>query len=239
MKDLIYAIRSETRKVLTLRSSLVFAIVLTGSIYGPIFLVGLAEDQTRPVDWGTLLIGGSIFNLLGLIFAAASTGAQLSSGMQANAFLTQTRRSLWLIARLIVVVVFLVVTFLIGAILSLVVAAIMPKLEFDLGSPAGIFVNFIVFIGLGLLGAGLAVVFNSRVLAIALPFVWMYVVENLVTVAAFSIPGLERMPEWLLGKAIGDVYQGIDPGHASLVIALWAAVAIIGGFIMNQRRDVK
>ena len=89
-------VRSEIAKLTSLRSTWVYAILLVGSIAGPVVLMGLfASDSTTDFYWNDLLIAGDLFQMLAIIYAAASTSRDLAHGMHGQAFLTQPQRWNW------------------------------------------------------------------------------------------------------------------------------------------------
>ena len=61
-------VRSEIAKLTSLRSTWVYAILLVGSIAGPVVLMGLfASDSTTDFYWNDLLIAGDLFQMHAII----------------------------------------------------------------------------------------------------------------------------------------------------------------------------
>lgn len=237
MQDIARATKSELRKVLSLRSSLVYAILLIGSISGPIVLVGLFGDKAE-LDWASLITAVVLFQMITIIFAAASTSAQYASHMHAHAFLANKRRSSWLIGRGIVVAGYVLVTFLIGVAFAYIAAKVLPNAELIDSSMAPVWLSMIGVVLLAVLAVGIAGIVRNRVLAVGLPLVWLLVLEGLIAMGAMQVKALEGLPNWLPGGALLGLTTGIDGGHNVLVLVLWAAVLCVGGIAVNQRRDI-
>ena len=93
------ALRSELIKLSSLRSSLIYFILLTGSLYGPIVLQGLLDStMDMSLTWTALLSGGIIFQVLAVIYGAFSASSDLNNRLHGQAFLTQPNRWNWLVA---------------------------------------------------------------------------------------------------------------------------------------------
>ncbi|MGO1948582.1 MAG: hypothetical protein ACTH1D_03060 [Mycobacteriaceae bacterium] len=62
MNPLINSLRSETTKLLSMRSTIVYAVLLAGSLFGPVTLVMWFSNESNPVaSWSTLSSGAMIF----------------------------------------------------------------------------------------------------------------------------------------------------------------------------------
>ncbi|MDN6387835.1 MAG: ABC transporter permease, partial [Corynebacterium sp.] len=98
--SLLNALRSETTKVLSMRSSVVYTILMVGSLSAPVALFMIfADAPDQVVDWALLSAGAMIFQIVAIIFAAATTAGDIRNHMHAQAFLTQSDRSLWILAK--------------------------------------------------------------------------------------------------------------------------------------------
>ena len=79
------AISSEITKLLSLRSTWIYVILFTGSIYGPTTLYMLFNDSPQiDADWPDLLIGGMIFLMIACVFGASTTGGDINNHMTAH-----------------------------------------------------------------------------------------------------------------------------------------------------------
>lgn len=66
------ALRSEWTKMASLRSTWIFAVLLAGSVVGPVVLIGLFMGEATSVDWSRLLVGSGIFSMIAVAFAGSS-----------------------------------------------------------------------------------------------------------------------------------------------------------------------
>lgn len=247
---MINAIKSETIKLLSLRSTWIYAILLTGALYGPVALISFFSQSEAPADWETVTAGGMIFCTIAIVFMGSTIANELETRMYAHAFLTQNSRSLWLTARYLVNAIFLALCYLVGTTLAFVplfdtgfTATATPYLYITLGT-TGIFT---------LIAAGVAVVSRLKIAAVSIPLLWLLVIDQLVAASARRIPVMETV--WLLSPApraaqignwLGNVNApvgwGLEAQQPALfniaVLLLWAAVAVGAAYVVNARRDV-
>lgn len=260
MTSFINAIRSEWTKVSTLRSTWVMAILLVGSIAGPVFLMGLFSQPGSQINNEMLTIGSMIFLLIGIAFAGSSVAGDYNDHMHAHAFLSQDRRSLWLIARTIIVLAFLAVAGAVGIGIAAIIAVVMPNFTYVGGSLEPMARLALASLVFALIAIAFAVLTRSRVAAVSIPLVWLVVVENLLGLAAHAtkiaqfvwlIAPLERVTQ-LTGGAPGAfgipmpvIREGWSAGTLQpawfnvAVLVFWIILAIALSLWANSRRDVK
>lgn len=242
-----HAFKSELRKVLTLRSSIIWVVLMTGSLYGFVVLQGLFTTEKASLDWNGLTTGTLVFMLLAIVYGAGATAGELGNHMQAHSFLTQKARWHWLSARLIITVMFVIVNYAVGLLVSLLVAVIMPKLEFNGGDMKFAWVPAIYLAGYALVAAGVAMITRSRVAGLALPLVWFLVIENLLFAVGSTYEIAKKLYEFSPGHAMQDLsmeaYSAEAPvftvAHNVTVLAVWVAVAVAAALFFNSKRDVR
>ncbi|MDN6706620.1 ABC transporter permease subunit [Corynebacterium glyciniphilum] len=247
MTALTNTLRSETTKVLSMRSSLVYAILLTGSLFGPVTLYMWFSGETDPaVDWSLLSAGAMIFQVVAVVFAAATTAGDIRNHMHAQAFLTQRNRSLWVLSKVVVTAVFTLVTYVAGTGLAMVSGVIFGG-HLDLGSePAQFAANLVGCIVFASLSVGLACVIRSQVGAVALPIVWMMVIEGMIAMAAGRYewlrpvvalaPGERQMQ---LAYGMDTLELGISTAGCYLILVGWVVVMTVLGLWRNAKVDVR
>lgn len=88
------ALTAEVRRLLTVRSTGIFAALLIGCCVGPIVLMGIVYDPAYrgPIDAGDLGKCVSIFHVLAIVFAGTHTATEINAGSTALSFLTQKSR---------------------------------------------------------------------------------------------------------------------------------------------------
>src|SRR5699024_11097617 len=86
------ALTAEVRRLLTVRSTGIFAALLIGCCVGPIVLMGIVYDPAYrgPIDAGDLGKCVSIFHVLAIVFAGTHTATEINAGSTALAFLTRS-----------------------------------------------------------------------------------------------------------------------------------------------------
>ena len=104
------ALRSEWTKLASLRGTWVYVVLLVGSIAGPMAAFSMAADAGATADWELLLLGTVIFNMIVIAFGGSTLAGEYNDQMNAHAFLTQDRRSLWLSARMTLTLVLIAVS---------------------------------------------------------------------------------------------------------------------------------
>lgn len=244
--SLTNALRAETTKLLSLRSSLVYAILLTGSLFGPVTLIGMFGGDTFILDWGTLFSGLPIFQLIAVVFAAATTAGDIRSHMHAQAFLTQAGRWQWVTAKIIVTAVFTAVTFVLGTVLAIGIGAVLGG-TLSLGTdPHILYVGFIATVLFAAMSVGLACVIRSQVASVAVPVAWLLVIDGMIGFAAESIGIFRPLAAIAPVQRMNQVFYGEDPlglglstAVCYLIIIAWFAALSAVGLWRNHRVDVR
>lgn len=245
--SLFNALRSESTKILSMRSSLVYAILMVGSLFGPVTLFMIFSDASDPVvDWALLSVGAMIFQVVAIIFAAATTAGDIRNNMHAQAFLTQDNRSLWILAKVVVTMVFTAMTYLVGTALALV-AGVAFGGSMELGTDAGQFgANLLGCVVFAAISVGLAAVIRSQVGAVALPIVWLVVIEGMLAMATGRYEWLRPVVALAPGLRQGQLAYGTDPYE--LGVSTWGCYVILIGWVVvmtglglwrNARTDVR
>ena len=252
MSSFLNAVKSETTKLLTLRSTLVYFILLGGSIGGPVFLYLLLSDTPLKVDFADVGIGGPIALMICLIFGAATAAGEISTKMHAQAFLTQQSRWNWLAARGVVASFFVLFTLALAMALTVLMIVIWPGATFVGEQNNTVWSLLIGGQAFTLLAMGTAALLRSRVASIGVPLVWMLVVEPLISLGGGSFSVLQKVSEVMPAGTITEIQRyytfqadGVlmegahTPAFYLTVLAVWVVVLLILGFFRNSRTDVR
>ncbi|MDN6661715.1 ABC transporter permease [Corynebacterium variabile] len=239
------ALRAETTKLFSLRSSLVYAILLTGSLFGPVTLIALFGDDAT-LDWSTILFGLQIFMLVAVIFAAATTAGDIRNHMHAQAFLTQAGRWQWVAAKITVTAAFTAVTYVLGTVLAIGVGAALGG-TLSLGTDTFIpVVGLVTNVLFAAMSVGLACVIRSQVASVAVPVAWLLVIDGMLGMAAESIgifrplaaiAPMQRQTQLLGGE--DPLGFGFSTAVCYLIIIAWFAALAALGLWRNHRVDVR
>ncbi|WP_083650531.1 ABC transporter permease [Corynebacterium sp. CNJ-954] len=245
MTSLLYALRSEITKLFSMRSTVVYAILLTGSLFGPVTLMGLFGDRPD-FDWSTITFGYQIFLLIAVVFAAATTAGDIRNHMHAQAFLTQRGRWGWVAAKMLTTAVFIAVLYLVGTALSLGVAAVLGS-GTDLSTGLSMF--YVPLIGSVIFSAmtvGLACVIRSQVAAVAVPVAWVLLIDSMLGFAAEQIEAFRPLAAIAPVQRQDQLISGADPlglGISTvvcyLIIVAWFLVLAGLGLWRNSSSDVR
>ena len=245
MTSLLNSLRSENTKLFSMRSTLVYAILLAGSLFGPVTLMGLFGDRPD-FDWSTITFGYQIFLLIAVVFAAATTAGDIRNHMHAQAFLTQRGRWEWVVAKMLTAAVFIAVLYLVGTALSLGVAAVLGS-GTDLGTGLSMF--YVPLIGSVIFSAmtvGLACVIRSQVAAVAVPVAWVLLIDSMLGFAAEQIEAFRPLAAIAPVQRQDQLISGADPlglGISTvvcyLIIVAWFLVLAGLGLWRNSSADVR
>lgn len=246
---MLSAMKAEALRLSTLRSTLVYAILLTGSLYGPpVLLVLFARDGASPITAADLGQCVMIFLLVTIVFAGASTATEIRRGSTGVSFLTQRLRWPSLLARLIVLAFFVTAMYILGMILALGVCSLHPA-GVDLSGGGWTYLCIYLFQILFwiAIAMNLAVLTRSTAAAVALPMAWLLLIENLIS--AVPITFLQTVAQWTPSNnwalILGEVYSSsygssvVTHGVGPAVVAVTAIAAffIAVGWSAHTRRD--
>lgn len=250
MTAFLNSLRSETTKVLSVRSTLIYAVLLTGSLFGPVTLVMWFSAESDPVaSWSTLNSGAMIFQLIAIVFAAATTAGDIRNHMHAQAFLTQRSRSLWVLSKVIVTTVFTTVLYLLGVGLAMLSAILFGGgLDLVGSEVANLTANLFASVAFAAMTVGLACVVRSQVGAVALPIAWLMVIDGMVgsfaqtydwlrPIAAVS-PG-QRQMQLVYGEDVYGLDLNISAVMCVVIILGWFVALTAGGLWRDRRADVR
>ncbi|MEL4151861.1 ABC transporter permease [Corynebacterium bovis] len=240
------ALRSETLKILTVRSTIVYLILAAGAMFGPMVLGSLLSGgDIESFTLNDLLIGTGIAQVIVVAFGAAGAAGETRSGMVAQAFLTEKSRSLWLIARIIVSAVAAAVMYLIGVALGwAVVQLVGPGLSADGVRPlVGGVIGIMAFAGIG---AGIGALLRNTVAAVAVPVCWLFVLESMILMASSAYEMFRPVAEILPGVRVGELSGSgtgmvteYSPVVDALIVIAWLVVICGLGLWRNRRADTK
>jgi ABC-type transport system involved in multi-copper enzyme maturation permease subunit len=193
---------------------------------------------------------GNAGTLLGVIVmgvVAASVAGEFSTGTLRNLLVREPRRARLLAGKLLglasAIVLAVVVAFAI-AILAGVLAAASKGLPIHawasgsgVGATGGAVVELVgATLGWGVLGAVLAVVFRSPVVAVVVGVVYALPLESILGAISGSVS------RWLPGKLLAAIAAGGNSTATltagSWTIVVYAAIAIGGTLLLFTRRDV-
>ncbi|HIW95462.1 MAG TPA: ABC transporter permease [Candidatus Corynebacterium gallistercoris] len=241
------ALKSEFTKLASVRSTLIYAILLTGALYGPVVLKGLLDQPSdTPTGWSDLLLGAPIFQMIVIIMAASFTGGEIKNRMNAQAFLTQSHRMNWLVAKMIVLAFYTLGTLLLGVALAVGAASVLGvNMGFGLEQQY-LTTSLVTFPLLVMAAVGITALLRSQVAGIALPILLMLVVEPLLQTAANSISVLRPLAAIMPNSILTNLSYGVDvhPHAASgsaavLVLVGWLIATVAAGLWSNATRDVQ
>lgn len=239
---MLNALRSEVIKQATLRSTAVYFVLLIGSLFGPVVLLGLIDsDHYRlgePQPWGMLLDGFLIFAAIAIAFAASRTTSDIKNHMTAQSFLTQPGRWQSLVAKFVVLLGFVVVSFAVGAFLIVVsVMAFGGRVSGENLAP--LVAALAMAVTVAAVGIGFGALVRNAIAAVALPLVWLLIGETLVQAASSQYSVLEPAGKVLLTQNYMNLGGQESVGLALAVFAAWIATFALAGFASNQLRDVR
>ncbi|KAB3522962.1 ABC transporter permease [Corynebacterium sp. zg254] len=249
--------RAELKKLTSLRSTWVYVVLLTGSLYGPAVLMSfLNSDPEATFGWGDTTLGGMIFLLVLLIFAASSTAGDINDRMVAHSFLTQRRRSQWLLAKAALIVIVAEVSYWIGIAISAVVLHFSLEGKWTGGDMYDLWIYALFLPVYALMAVGLAGLTRSKIMGSGIPMVLFLVIEPLLAAAAqhlewvkyiyYAMPGtrLSDLTQWHALEAQGDdVLDAVGlmttPAQSAIVILAWGALLFGVAILANNRRDTR
>src|SRR5699024_4972679 len=174
------ALTAEVRRLLTVRSTGIFAALLIGCCVGPIVLMGIVYDPAYrgPIDAGDLGKCVSIFHVLALVFAGTHTATEINAGSTALSFLTQKSRWASLAAQAAVQWAFLAFAYVVGIGLALVAARFYPDgLAMSPRGWAYLAAYLLVVLLWVTMATALAVLTRSVAVSVAAPITWMLLIE--------------------------------------------------------------
>ncbi|MCV7592117.1 ABC-2 type transport system permease protein [Micrococcus sp. 140720015-1] len=240
---MINAIHADLRRLATLRSTWIYAILLTGACYGPIILMTLLYnvEYAGPIDAGDLGKCASIFQMVAIVFAGATVATEIRNGSVGISFLTQRRRWTSLASGAVVGTIFLTVTYVVGMALAILVAQFYPD-SITIGSRGWPYLaaQLLVILIWALAAAALAVTTRSIAASVAIPIVWMLLIENLIAM----VPMLKDLINWMpfnaghamLGHVLGESTASPWPGV--IVLTVLTLLATTAAATTHTQRDI-
>lgn len=237
-------LRSELGRLMNLRSTWVYAVVILGAMAGlPVLMWALTQDGPPEFmyepTFPQLLIGNDIAMIVAIIFAAAGSASEISGRRVAFGYLSSKSRVGVHLARMLAQVIIVAAVIVVGfAVVAAILAAVGALVPESLALAATI-------IGLALLwtafGSAIGMLIPFTAAAVGVPLAWMLVVE----IAVSSVPieffaTLSKYLPLLSTRVLSDMMDiGVSNLHAGLVLAAWSVALIGGGLLVASRRDVK
>ncbi|WP_166984860.1 ABC transporter permease subunit [Canibacter zhoujuaniae] len=250
------AIKAEVIKLASLRSTILYTVLLTGSLYGPQVLSAVFAGEDSVETWGSIFTTSSfIFAIIAAVFSASSVGGDISSGLNAHAFLTQQKRWQWLCAKAVTGFTFLTLNLLLGVALSLLVIWIAPNVRFADRGYGEALAAILPIVLMWAASFGFSALFRSLVSGMTITLVYYMVIESLLFTAAVYIEALHPLAKVLAIPRTQDIaayvdnFAAVEPGwsvdspaplwYNIVVLAAYIVIPLVLGLIRNQKSDVK
>lgn len=260
------ALKSELKKFFSLRSTLVYAVLLSGTVVGVATIYQLAWASTEPgvtrtISWEHFANGASIFTIIAIVMLGASCAGEVSSKMQAWAFMTQNHRSNWLAARLIIAIGFLAFCFGISIALALLTTVFFPEVTFANKNFANMQTELVTLAVYGTMAAALGIITGSKALAVSVPVLSLLVVEPLLYLLisfkpevfgwiSFATPlrriiDIQTLNTYLAEGFPAEIGFNLAAGQFAptwfnyTVLGAWTLVFIIAAYLVNAKKDAR
>lgn len=234
--NLGHTLAGEFTRLIGLRSVLVYAILLTGAIYGPTVLVTAFSDT----DSTALFIGSDFFLFIAMIFAAADSASAISSRNVAYGYLTRHGRWTGHAARLIAQIVTVLAMLAIGSAIAALVLGI-GGVEF-MGSMSQAGVVIALAVAWTAISSGIGMLIPVTAAAVATPILWVAMIEGILPILPFGefMGEIEQFLPWVAGRQLlGYMDLGIGDAQAWIVLGVWTAVITAAGLVVSCRRDIR
>lgn len=234
--NLGHAFASELTRLAGLRSTLIYAILLTGSIFGPIVL----QTYLSGVESGSLFVGMDFFLFITIIFAAADSAGVISGRNVAFGYLTRQGRWTGYVARFLAQLAFALAMFVVGTVIAWIVFATGGVEVVDTAQGVGVVIALAV--AWTAISSGVGMLIPVTAAAVAAPLVWIALVEGILPVLPFGdfMKNIEQFLPWISGRQLlGFMDLGVSNTQAWIVLGVWTAVIAVGGIVIATRRDVR
>lgn len=208
---MLNALKAETLRLLSLRSTLIYAILLTGSLYGPVVILVFGNSKGKfPVDLYDFNYFFVIFTIVAIAFAGAASATEIRYGSTSISFMTQRKRWYSYYARAIAVCVFLIINFLVGIGIALIIPNLFGYGITGAENTTGYFSMQLGFVGVwAIITVGIAYLSKSTVLSVTLPLAWLLIVENLA--ALIPIKMVQELMDVAPLHAFGHLLKSFYP----------------------------
>jgi len=244
------AISSELLKLRTTRSfywliGSVLALVLVVTIPLCAFADFGGDGPLEALLW----IFGQFVQALALLLGALLVTSEFRHGTITPSLLVVPSRTRLMGAKLIsAIVIGAALGFVSGGLIVAIVSGFGSARDFDTsGDKLQMIVGATLASGLyGALGVGVGALVRNQVGAIVGSMLYLFVGETIITVVLSLIDSLDDiMPRYSLG-AVSNALSLVNPGDedvlgqvaGGLLLALYAGIFVVAGFVMMQRRDV-
>lgn len=243
------ALRSELTKLLTRKSTAVFAAIYAIITILPIavaIIVKSINHQEVIFGWGMVMIASMTATFVAVAFGAVSTTTDIKTSMYAQAFLTQKSRWHWLVAKMLVTAVGLILVFLVALLVDAVLGLVFFDGFVNEGLPVVLVGQPLMQTSVLIIVMGLSAIIGSQGLSVALPLIWMAVVEGILGGLLGRMPFLQALMPFFNAQSLTSLFEttpepllGSSFALNGAILVAWIVAAVAGALVVNQRRDVK
>lgn len=190
---------------------------------------------------------GSLMGIVMLGIFAAAFGTEYSTGMLRNLLIREPRRVKFLAGKYLALLVFGVAVILLACVVSIVLAlALAPGKGIDTSawtSSTGLADTWravwhliVASLGYGTLGAALAIIFRSPVVALAIGVAWLLPGEAILS--ALWSNGQDWLPGQLLSNLVSGGSSSVSLARTGLTLVVYWVIVVVGTSALFSRRDV-
>lgn len=234
--NLGHALAGEFTRLAGLRSTYIYAILLTGAIFGPIVL----QTYLSGVESGTLFVGIDFFLFVAIIFAAADSAGAISGRNIAYGYLTRQGRWTGYATRFLAQLAFSLAMLAVGTAVAWIIFATGGVEIVDAAQTVGVVIALAV--AWTAIGSGIGMLIPVTAAAVAAPLVWIALIEGILPMLPFGdfMNNIERFLPWISGRQLlGFMDLGVSNAQAWIVLGTWTAVIAAVGIVTATRRDVR
>lgn len=235
--------RADCVRLLSIRSTWVYFLLLIGLFVSPVILVVLVlgGDATRPLQANDLVTCADLFHVIAIIFSGATVATEIRHGALTVNFLTQRGRWRSMVSGCLIGASFVTLTYSIGVLLALVIGEFYPKgVEIDTRGFQFLVVELLVILVWCLVAGSLAILTRSVAASVAIPLIWILLIENLLA----AIPSIQSLASWMpygAGRKLIENVLGIsdgDPTRCVVSLILLGVLCSIPASISYIKHDV-
>jgi ABC-2 type transport system permease protein len=190
---------------------------------------------------------GTLMGIVMLGIFAAAFGSEYTTGALRNLLVREPRRVRLLAGKYLALLVFGVVVILAASAVSIVLAlSLAPSKGIDTSawtSATGLADTWraiwhlvVAALGFGTVGAALAIIFRSPVVALAIGVAWLLPAEAILS--ALWSNGQDWLPGQLLGNLVDGGSSSVSLARTGLTLVVYWAIIAVGTAMLFSRRDV-
>lgn len=180
---MINAVRSEFTKLVSLRSTWMFSLLLLAFTVLPAIVIPLFSDREQ-YTWDEVTAAIFVVIALAITFTGSKFADDYSTNVHVYSILTQKTRNNRLVAKGIVMFVFLAILVAIGLGVSVLLVKLNPSTTFVPDKAGPLYANLMVLVFYGVVASFCAVLTRSKAATVSIPIIWMFIVDSLLTVLA-------------------------------------------------------